>query len=86
MENKIYLVSHSEYQYEDFQEEFIFATTDKQIAYSYMERYNAMLKKWRDYYKQFEVNREISHLDIKYYRWATLKYLNGCEVTETNMR
>ena len=91
MEDKIYLVSHSEQNYEDYEEEFIFATTDKQVAYSYADRYNALLKKWRDYYKQFEVKQGachsgISHLDIKYYRWITLKNLNGCKVTKVNMR
>lgn len=90
--DKIYIVKYSEGSYEDYLENIIFATINKSTATKYVTRYNKILKKWTEYYSQFEeiksginwIKKEF--VETKYNRWNYLRELNGCFWEEVKIR
>lgn len=88
---KVYVVQYSGGSYEDYFTKIIFATTNKTTATKYVTKYNKILKKWKDYYKQYEdSNRGINWIadkHIRYFeRWYIIGKLNGCNYKEINLR
>lgn len=89
---KVYVVQYSSGSYEDRFVEIIFATTKKTTATKYVTKYNKILKKWKDYYKQYEDNnRGINWISDKYIdkyfeRWYNLGKLNKCYYEEIILR
>lgn len=73
---KIYVVKYHRGRYDDASVITIFATFRKDTARQYVERFNTSLKKWKDYYKQFEGENEFGfqslkkeHFETKFERW-----------------
>jgi len=90
--NVIYIVKYSCGSYDDYMENIIFATHNKSTATKYVTRYNTILKKWKEYYRQFEekiysinwIKEEF--METKYDRWSNLSELNGCFWEEVEIR
>jgi len=80
-----YLVRYSGGDYEeDAFDKIIFVTNKKSTATKYCTKFNKMLKKWQDYYKQFETKKygimmwiADEHID-KFSRWNRLQKMNRC--------
>lgn len=70
----------------------IFVTENKALAEAYVEKFNSILKKWKDYYSQFEEDIDgwvwikEEHNELYFHRWHTLKGVNGCYVGEIEIR
>ena len=80
---QIYLVRYYGGSYESYKEVDIFATFEKTTATKYVTRFNKMLKKWKDHYKQYEDNISgipyIRSEHMKYYnRWCSLHDITRC--------
>jgi hypothetical protein len=80
-----YLVRYYGGSYEDDFNVVVFATNKKSTATKYCTKFNRMLKKWQDYYKQFETKKygimtwiADEHIDTKFYRWNKLKKISRC--------
>jgi hypothetical protein len=92
MENKIYLVRYCGGNYEDYYSEVIFATTKKTTATKYVTKFNRILKKWKDYYSQFEHNDmgfnwiKEEYVEQHFQRWNCLRYITNCYYEEVNVR
>ena len=90
--DKIYIVKYSEGSYEDYLENIIFATINKSTATKYVTRYNKILKKWTEYYSQFEEIKsginwiKDEFINTKYNRWYCLRKLNKCFWEEVEIR
>ena len=56
MNSKIYIVKYTKGNYEYSEVNTIFATTKKSVATKYATRYNKMLKKWKEHYRQYETD------------------------------
>lgn len=52
-----YLVRYSGGSYEDAFDVVVFATNKKSTATKYCTKFNKLLKKWQNYYKQFETKK-----------------------------
>ena len=83
MEKEIYIVSYSTGSYEDYKEIIIFATTKKSKATKYVTRFNQILKKWKDYYSQYETREHgivwLKDIYNKWFeRWYSLTKVNRC--------
>lgn len=53
---KMYLVEYSSGQYEDYRTYQIFVTDNEQVAIAYINKFNAILKKWQEYYLEYGKN------------------------------
>jgi hypothetical protein len=84
--DKIYLVSYFRNDYEVT----VFVTSKKSTATKYVTRFNKILKKWKNYYKQFE-DMTIPFIPwvndpAKFYRWDMLRNIQNCRYTEIPVR
>ena len=93
MMDKIYLVRYYGGSYEDSWDSVIFATTKKTTATKYVTKFNRILKKWKDYYKQFEDNKygvmqwlKDEHIERHFYRWNNLQRISKCYYEEVSVR
>lgn len=89
---KIYLIKYYGGSHDDYYAVNIFATKNKDAAMRYIEKFNNMLKKWKEYYSQFEsgefghewIKNEFVHTNI-YDRWYKLKNISGCDYDEIEL-
>ena len=49
----MYIVKYSGGEYDDCYQVNIFVTADKELAEQYVDKFNNILKKWKDYFSQF---------------------------------
>lgn len=90
---KIYLVKYYGGIDSYFYEKTVFATTSKSKADKYVAKFNKLLKKWKDYYSQFEENKvgfrclkdEFINKGI-YSRWQSLGNITKCYYYEIEFR
>lgn len=89
---KMYIVKYSSGSYEDYCEICVFVTINKSRATKYVTKLNKLVKKWREYYKQFEGDDGLcsdwisdDHLD-KFNRWYSLKQFNNAYWEEIEIR
>ena len=83
--DKIYLVRYSGGSWDDYYSEVIFATSKKTKATKYVTKFNKMLKKWKEYYKQFEETKfgviqcvKDEYVETHFHRWDKLKNIDKC--------
>ena len=88
-----YLVRYSGGSYEDAFDVVVFATNKKSTATKYCTKFNKLLKKWQNYYKQFETKKygimtwiADEHIDTKFYRWNKLQKISRCYYEEVSVR
>jgi hypothetical protein len=79
----IYVVKYNGGMYDDGYEITIFATFNKDTADKYVEKFNKLLNKWKEYYSLFQENNDLmttAHFD----RASQLYEINRCfyEITE----
>ena len=88
----VYIVSYSRGSYEDHKEIIIFATTKKSKATKYVTKFNRILKKWQEYYKQYETNEvgiswlKEEHVQKYFDRWYELRQVNYCYWEQIELR
>jgi len=90
--NKMYIVRYCGGSYDDFYEANVFVTDKKTTATKYVTKFNKILKKWKEHYKQYEskelgmnwINDEYvqQHFD----RWNSLQNINKCYWNEIELR
>ena len=87
-----YLVRYSGGDYEDAFDKIIFVTNKKSTATKYCTKFNKLLKKWQDHYKQFETKKygimmwlADEHID-KFSRWNKLQKMNRCYYEVVSVR
>jgi len=89
---KVFIVSYSAGSYDDFYTKTIFVTDKKSKATKYVTKFNKLVKKWEQYYEQFEVKiGSFKWLDEKYVkqhfsRWHSLKEINNCYWEQIEIR
>jgi len=89
-----YLVRYSGGSYEDGFDVVVFATNKKSTATKYCTKFNKMLKKWKDYYKQFETKKYYTtmtwiadeYIKTKFNRWYKLQGIDRCYYEEVLFR
>lgn len=80
----MYIVKYSTGSYSDYREIDIFVTLKKSKATKYVTKFNKILKKYKDHYKQYEEPMVesmnwIKDIHIQYYeRWSMLNETNNC--------
>jgi len=93
--DKVYLVKYCGSSYGDYYEITIFATAKKTTATKYVTKFNRILKKWKDYYSQFEYRHveltdfnwiKDEYVDKYYDRWSSLQNVTKCYYEEVPMR
>jgi hypothetical protein len=91
--NKIYLVKYYGGGYDDHYTVTIFATTKKATATKYVRRFNKILKKWKEYYSQFEEDKygimkwlKEDYTEQYFYRWNSLRNITKCYYEEVPVR
>jgi len=88
-----YLVRYSGGSYEDAFDVVVFTTNKKSTATKYCTKFNKLLKKWKDHYKQFETKKygimtwiADEHIDTKFYRWNKLQKISRCYYEVVSVR
>lgn len=88
---KMYIVSYCGGSYDDWYEA-IFVTSKKSTATKYVTKFNKILKKWKEHYKQYE-DKEFGMDWIKdeyvkqhFNRWNSLRDINKCYWSEIELR
>jgi hypothetical protein len=88
-----YLVKYYGGSYEDSFQSFVFVTNKKSTATKYCTKFNKILKKWQDYYKQFETKKygtitwiADEHIEKKFSRWNQLNAISRCCYVEVAVR
>lgn len=90
--DKIYIVKYYGGYSEDEYSVTIFATTKKSKATKYVTKFNRILKKWKDYYSQFETDKfgmkwiADEHIEKRFDRWNSLKNISKCYYEEVPVR
>ena len=88
----IYIVKTSEGYWDTYVEFNLFATSDKQYATDYCERFNRIVKEWREYYTKFEGEGFYEQwIKDEYYkeyggRYYRLKDQGKCFIEEIEVR
>jgi len=89
---KMYIVRYCGGSYDDWYESNVFVTDKKSTATKYATKFNKMLKKWKEHYKQFE-SKEFGMTWIKdeyvekhFNRWNSLQNINNCYWKEIELR
>ena len=87
-----YLVRYYGGSYDDYYSAVIFVTNNKSTATKYVTKFNRILKKWKDYHKQFESNEygfnwiANEHIESHFKRWNSLKKITKCYYEEVSFR
>lgn len=91
--DKIYVIIKYCYGCSECEEHIIiFATTKKTKAIKYSQKYNKIVKKWREYYKQFESDKfgipwiRDEYVKQHYHRWNQLRSIGKCYWKEIEIR
>lgn len=90
---KSYVVQYQGGEIDDYFNVIIFVTNGKDKAKKYVERFNSSLEKWKDYYSQYEEERESEYRWIKdeyvskhFNRWYEINNIDKCYFEEINLR
>jgi uncharacterized protein YnzC (UPF0291/DUF896 family) len=89
---KAYLVQKVHGSFYEAYSRNIFATTSKENAEKYIEKFNRLLEKWKEYYSQFEEKEEggVPWLKEKYMdkfrRWEQISDIIKCKYVEIEIR
>lgn len=92
MNNKIILVKYCGGDYEDYYTSVVFATANKKTAKNYVTKFNRILKKWKDYYSQFEQDEngfgwlKSEYAKSHFNRWYSLRNIDKCYYEEIEIR
>ena len=87
-----YLVRYCGGSYDDYYSAVIFVTNKKTTATKYVTKFNRILKKWKNYYKQFENNKygfkwiADEHIESHFQRWNSLQRITKCYYEEVSFR
>ena len=91
--SKIYLVKYCNGDYDHYHDTIVFATNKKSTATKYVTKFNKILKKWKEYYKQFEVVQwggynwiADEHIERHFLRWNALRGIEKCYWIEIEVR
>lgn len=90
---KAYLCYYSAGGYDDYRNVNIFVTESLTKANKWMRKFNRILKKWKEYYSQFETKGYGSFkwigdefIEKHYDRWSSLRNINRAYITEIEIR
>lgn len=90
---KIYVAYYSEGSYDDYRKIIVFASTDKRKVTKWCTKFNKILKKWQDYYSQYETKNYgyfkwigDEYVDLYFNRWHFLKSVNKANYYEIELR
>ena len=87
-----YLVRYCGGSYDDYYSAVVFVTDKKSTAKKYVTKFNRILKKWKDYYKQFETDKfgmkwiADEHVEKHFDRWNSLQNITKCYYEEVSFR
>jgi hypothetical protein len=90
--SKIYLVKYCGGSFDDYYNAVVFATFKKSKAIKYCTKFNRILKKWKDYYSQYEDDDDgfkwikDEFINQYYDRWYSLKKYTKCYYEEITVR
>ena len=89
--DSIYIVSYKTGYYEDRKIITVFATTKKSTATKYVTKFNKLVKKWYNYYKQFTHMKWgfpciMEEYPQYYRRWNQLSDISYCYWEEVKLR
>jgi hypothetical protein len=90
--DKIYLVKYYGGSYDDYYNAVVFATFKKSKATKYCTKFNRILKKWKEYYSQYEEDKYgfkwiKDEFTNKYFdRWHSLRNYTKCYYEEITVR
>ena len=90
---KIYIVKYNGGSYDDAYEVNLFVTDKKSKATKYVKKFNKILKKWTEYYKQYEEISQWKTTRLKdeyvhpyFDRWYSLQNVSRCYCEEIEFR
>jgi hypothetical protein len=85
----IYIVTYSTGEYDDYNENDIFATFDKIKAIKYVRRFNLLKDKWCKHYSKYNGDYrwiKDEYVEKYFYRWYIFHELNNCFIKEIEVR
>jgi len=89
---KMYIVRYCGGSYDDCYEANVFVTNKKATATKYVTKFNKVLKKWKEHYKQYEGKEfgmvwiKDEYLEQHFDRWNSLRNINKCYWNEIELR
>jgi hypothetical protein len=85
---RIFIVAYSSGSYDDYREQIVFATKDEELADKYIEKANAILKKWLPFLLE-KSNNEVEN-DFESYvftpRYYQFNEINAFYIQEIELR
>lgn len=79
---EVYVVKYYGGSFGDHYEKIIFATTDKEFAEKYVNKFNGILKKWKEYHTTNSTDSNYEHLD----RLDSLDNIHECYYEKLELR
>ena len=89
---KMYIVRYCGGSYDDWYEDNVFVTTKKSTATKYVTKFNKILKKWKEHYKQYEGKEfgmdwiKDEYVEQHFHRWNSLRKITECYWDEIELR
>ena len=89
---KIYIVKYCGWNYDEAFFNNLFVTSKKNTAIKYVTKFNRILKKWKEHYKQYEtikfglVTIKDEHFEKRFDRWNYLRNIDRCFFSEIDVR
>lgn len=90
--DKMYIVRYYGCSYDDAYEVNLFVTNKKTTATKYVTRFNSILKKWKEHYKQYEETEygmpwlKDEYTEKYFDRWNSLRNISKCYWNEIEFR
>ena len=88
----MYIVRYYGGSYDDWYETNVFVTDRKATATKYVTKFNKMLKKWKEHYKQYEDKKfgmdwiKEEYIEQHFNRWNSLRNITKCDWSEIELR
>jgi len=88
----MYIVRYCGGSYDDWYESNVFVTDKKATATKFVTKFNKMLKKWKEHYKQYEGKQfgmdwiKDEYVEQHFYRWNRLRDITKCYWDEIELR
>lgn len=82
----MYIVKYNYGSYDDFTRINVFVTNDEEKAKAYVEKFNAILKKWKEYWKQYENEDGWMEDEDKFQKWLRIADMGKAYYCEIEVR
>lgn len=82
----MYIVKYSIGEWDDYRENTIFVTSNKEFAENYVNKLNSLVEKWVSFYESIRSSKYDRFMEVFFDRWFQLEDFNYSWIEEIEVR